>query len=165
MRGDCLEPWGSVLLKTLMLPQVKDLSVGHWVPTTSLLGMGPLSWRLSTCPAHCPLRPQMVHRWVADAKTVQGDLRTIHSPPSPFVSLLSAPRRAAARPCWPHTKVCVLWDSDAWVGSRLRSGLYTTQRQNFTWFSAGAESAAIVKSDGFSGSGLCGTRFPLSSET
>lgn len=45
------------------------------------------------------------------------------TPPPPFVSLLSAPRRAAARPCWPHTKVCVLWDTDAWVGSRLRSGL------------------------------------------
>lgn len=59
MRGDCLEPWGSVLPRTLMLPQVKDLSVGHWMSTTSLLGMGPLSWRLSTCPAHCPLRPQM----------------------------------------------------------------------------------------------------------
>lgn len=131
----------------------------------------PASWGWGLSPGGSPPAPRTVHSghrcslWVAEAKAVQGGPGTIHSPPPPFVSLLSAPRRAAARPCWPHTKVCVLWDSDAWVGSRLRSGLYTTQRQNFTWFSAGAESAAIVKSDGFSGSSLCETRFPFSSGT
>lgn len=97
-----------------MSPQVKDLSVGHWVSTTSPHP----SWRWGLSPGGSPPASYTVHSghrcplWVAGARAVQGGLRTIHSPPSPAASLceLAFSTKESSRQAMlaPHQGLCSL---------------------------------------------------------